>query len=640
MSHCATIRSILCHVILVMAPIAAAAALGLMALGFGTSPATAATNGESVTAIDPASRPVVGGIDAGSTSVHGQAPTASVGNEPHTAGSADRTRLSGLGRCGILDVLCDAALPITSLSGIPGLSGLSSALDLGSNVPGLGGISNPFDALGDVIANATADAWTAAMLAIWHAGLFILRVVLAFAELFLTPDLSPDGPGRDVYAFSLWIALALVVIMTMIQLGTAAFKREGKSLARALIGAGQFVVVCSGWFTYCGIVLTACAAMTKALMKALLGVNTWSGWDPMKELDTQTITDGVVATVLGFLGMVLWVAAIAHILVYLARAAALLILAATGPITAAGLVSDAGRSWFWKSLRWFHVSALTPVLMVLVVGIGAQFSTGAAAHLSDSSAKSIGTALPAVMLICVSAAAPLALFKLLAFVDPGSPSGASFRQSMALQGGLQGLLSGSSNNTAGSTSAASTDAHGRSTGEKGAEESTSNRFNSTALGGAAQGALGKLGPAGAGLATSLGALSSLGAKATSLVADETNQSGVGHHTYGPDFSSTRTAPGNSITRRPHGHDDSGDPGDLSGDGDKDAGSGGGGVPPTPPVPTPPTLPVGNPGHDPEHRPEYGQDPQSSTSGGPKLPTPGSGAAGGAAAAVSVPPVPA
>src|SRR3546814_6477433 len=40
---------------------------------------------------------------------------------------------------------------------------------------------------------------------------------------------------RSVYAFTLWLALAMVVILAMIQLGAAAFKREGKSLARAFI---------------------------------------------------------------------------------------------------------------------------------------------------------------------------------------------------------------------------------------------------------------------------------------------------------------------------------------------------------------------------------------------------------------------
>ena len=42
------------------------------------------------------------------------------------------------------------------------------------------------------------------------------------------------------------------------------------------------------------------------------------------------------ATPLAFLGIVRWLAAIGHVLVYLARAASLLVLTATGPLSAAG----------------------------------------------------------------------------------------------------------------------------------------------------------------------------------------------------------------------------------------------------------------------------------------------------------------
>ena len=350
----------------------------------------------------------------------------------------------GLPGCGLLDAVCDGlggGLP--GVPGIPGVPGLPDLGDIfGGGIPGLGDIPNPFEELGDIIAKAAADAWTAAMLAIWNSGLFVLRIVLTFSELFLTPDLRADGPGKDVYAFTLWLALALVVILAMVQLGAAAFKREGKGLARAFIGAGQFVLVCACWFGYCVTIVAACGALTRALMKSLLKVQTWPDWDPLGGLGVEDISDAAVATVLAFLGIFLWLAAIGHILVYLARAASLLVLTATGPLSAAGLVSEFTRSWFWKSLRWFHAAAFTPVLMVMVLGIGVQMSNGVAAHLADDTQKSIGTALPAVMLILVSVVAPLALFKLLAFVDPGTPSGASFRQGMAIQGGLQGLLSG------------------------------------------------------------------------------------------------------------------------------------------------------------------------------------------------------
>ena len=99
------------------------------------------------------------------------------------------------------------------------------------------------------------------------------------------------------------------------------------------------------------------------------------------------------------------------------------------------------------------------------------------------------------MLILVSVVAPLALFKLLAFVDPGTPSGASFRQGMAIQGGLQGLLSGGGASGGGSSAASATDPSGRSGGEQSAEASTGDRFNKST-----QGFLGSFGGVGQALA--------------------------------------------------------------------------------------------------------------------------------------------
>lgn len=492
-------------------------------------------------------------------------------------------------------------LPRLPEAGAPGLPSVSGAPDHSAlfrkGIPGLGKISNPLNGLGQAVAKAAADAWTAAMLAIWSSGLFILRIVLTFSEMFLIPDLRADGPGKDVYAFTLWLAGALVVILTLVQLGAAAFKREGKGLARALIGTGQFVIVCACWFGYCTLIVAACGALTRALMKALLGVNTWPDWEPLGGLAAQDITDGTVATVLAFLGVFLWVAAIGHILVYLARAAALLVLTATGPLSASGLVAEATRTWFWKSLRWFHAAAFTPVLMVIVLGIGVQMVGGVAAHLADGAQKSIGTALPAVMLILVSVVAPLALFKLLAFIDPGTPSGSSFRQGMGAAGGLQGLLSGGGSATGGGSDAASTsDDNFRSAGESGAESSTGDRFTKST-----QGVMGRLGAAGPALAAGMGKVTSMGANAAGLLTDQTNQAGVGQNTYGPDFSAMRSNSQNRPGPGRHPHDDHDnnhpDHGDDAGGGAGGGGAGGGEqAPPIPHAPSPfSPVPPGNAG---------------------------------------------
>ena len=300
----------------------------------------------------------------------------------------------------------------------------------------MNGFVDPFAGLASAAGKVVADGWTAAMLGIWNAGLWLLRLAETFLDSLLTPDLSETGPGAWLYRVMFWIAGALLLIMALVQLGTAVIKRDGKGLARVAIGFGQFMVVWGGWIGYGITIVAACSGLTRALMEGLLNVTSWSAWQPWTPFTPADISDATVATVLGLMGLLLWIAAIGHFLVMLARTAALMVLMATTPIAAAGLVSEAGKAWFWKSLRWFHAAALSPVLMVLVLGIGVQFTTWVANGLTGVQGA-IGTAVPGVILICVATVSQLALFKLLAFVDPATTSGASLRAGLSAIGSVQ-----------------------------------------------------------------------------------------------------------------------------------------------------------------------------------------------------------
>ena len=100
-------------------------------------------------------------------------------------------------------------------------------------------LPNPFDAMGSAAGRIVVEGWTAAMLAVWNSGLWVLRVVLGWVDALLTPDLSENGPGRDLYRVTFWLALALLLILGLVQLGIAAAKRDGRELARAAIGLVQ-----------------------------------------------------------------------------------------------------------------------------------------------------------------------------------------------------------------------------------------------------------------------------------------------------------------------------------------------------------------------------------------------------------------
>ncbi len=414
---------------------------------------------------------------------------------------------------------------------------------------------NPFGVLSTTADQMITDGWTRIMLSLWNSGVWLLKLVLHIEDFFLTPDISADGPARPVYQATMWLGLSLMVIMVMVQLGTAAVRRDGKSIGRALVGAAQFLIVWVVAIAYGAAVIVACAGLNRAFLQGLFGVDSLGAWDPWEPFTGQDISNAVIATVLGLLGMLVWLAGIAHLLVMLTRAGALIVLAVTTPISAAGLVSEVGRGWFWKSLRWFHAAAFAPVLMTLMMGMGIQLASGAVSGLTDSTQAGIATALPAVVMILTSTVSPVALFKLLAFTDPGTSSGAAVRAGMSAIGGLGGLLQGRGD--IGSATASTADDQGRSSGE-GQAETTSTARMMTAAGGVA----GVLGPAGAAIGTALKTFAAAGGAAASLSNDITNQMGVGHNTYQPDWIS----PG---SKQPRAHPpapdtestDSGDSGD-------------------------------------------------------------------------------
>ena len=125
------------------------------------------------------------------------------------------------------------------------------------------------------------------------------------------------------------------------------------------------------------------------------------------------------------------------------------------------------------------------------------------------------------MLICVSSFSPLALYKLFAFTDPGSTSGSALRAGIAAAGGIGGVLAG---RQTGSSAATTTDDAGRTAGEDGAAATTIGRF---AAG---------MGPVGQAFSTGIGVMAAVGGTAAAMGADQTNQMGVGHNNFPPDYS--------------------------------------------------------------------------------------------------------
>ena len=184
-------------------------------------------------------------------------------------------------------------------------------------------------------------------------------------------------------------------------------------------------------------------------------------------------------------------------------------------------------------------TATVAPLVALVLGLGISLTTGVVEGEADGLAKTIGTAIPGVFLICIAAFSPLALFKLLAFVDPGTSSGAAMRAGYEAQGGLRGLTGravGTSN------AASSVDGHGRSTSEVSQEGQANQRAAQATSSLASKGgsAIGPVaGAIGSAVGVGVGLMVSAGTRGAAIGADLSNQMGAGHNTYVPDFQPTR-----------------------------------------------------------------------------------------------------
>ena len=331
------------------------------------------------------------------------------------------------------------------------------------------GSLNPVHWLGSAVSTAAQDGWEAAMVGIFSAGMWVLQLAFHIIDAFTTPDLRANGPLGAILPTTAWIGASLAGILFLVQLALAAFRHDGQTLGRTLIGLVQFGAVWVGFLTFAGTVIVACTGLEHGILSATLHVSAWQSWTTGTSWPKK-VTDVTVASVLGlFVGPIVGASAVTYLLLMLVREAGLLVLAATSPITSAGLLSEVSRTWFWKGLRWFLAAAAMAPLIALVVGMGVRMTTGvlSTSAVAGGTPAAVGQAVVSAILLAVGALSPVVLFKLLAFVDPNTASGQAMRSGWAANGGLSGLMSGSGGDSGTGSDAASqqsSDGSGRSAG--------------------------------------------------------------------------------------------------------------------------------------------------------------------------------
>jgi len=327
------------------------------------------------------------------------------------------------------------------------------------------------DAAGSSIGEIVEGVFESIMRGIWDAALFILREAFKLADTFSVFSVSTtEGPVGVLWPVMLWISGVLALGLFFWQI-TITMLRGGRGFTRLVGGPFQYGVALAVTVGMVGIFLAGADALTTAILDYALHARNFNDALSLTGF-TDAASDGVKAVVLGLAGLVgVFPAALGYIVEMLFREAAIYVLVATIPLTAAGLLANITASWFWRTVRWLLAAiAMKPVLaLTLVLGIAIA-----------GGAQGLSGLLAGIGVLLVSLCVPLVLFKLFAFVDPNTDAGAAFRDQLS----NAGLDSYGANSIAGKAGQA---AWGAMTGKSdddsadGQEQANTDRFDQAAV---------------------------------------------------------------------------------------------------------------------------------------------------------------
>ena len=240
-----------------------------------------------------------------------------------------------------------------------------------------------FDVGGWLVARVAGDlvnnAWMGFCQSLWAAALWTVQFVFKLVDAFTTPDLSAGGPMASIYPATFAIGGALALVLAFVQVGFAAWQRNGQGLARIAVGVGQFGLVWAGMVSIAAMLVVATSGLTRGLLQLGLGQPSFGNLNIVKPITVRDGFDATVASLLGFCGLLLILASIGYLAIMLVRAGALVLITVTSPISAAGLVAEGTRTWFWKALRWFLAALMMAPLSALIFTIGIKVTEGVVA---------------------------------------------------------------------------------------------------------------------------------------------------------------------------------------------------------------------------------------------------------------------
>ena len=317
----------------------------------------------------------------------------------------------------------------------------------GGGGPGVG------DYLSDPIGSAAQSAFNDAMQAVWDSAIWLLKGGFTLADQVSqvspgtitgndadnpasvpgAPPAPPPGGAQSavdlgsLWSTMVWLAALIALGPFFYQLTTVAL-RGGRGMLRAVTGPAQFGIALAVTTGAVAVLLTGADGLTQLFLSNLGEQGSFTaimdnpavadrfGQNPDLGADVE---DGVRSMILGLAALFGVIpAALGFALAMIFRAAAIMVLIATVPIAAACLISDSTASMFWRVVRWLLAAVLMKPALALVVVIGVNIMSrtdGVAGLLA-------GTAVLLISLFC-----PMVLYRLLAFVDPGTGAGMAVR---------------------------------------------------------------------------------------------------------------------------------------------------------------------------------------------------------------------
>jgi hypothetical protein len=281
------------------------------------------------------------------------------------------------------------------------------------------------DAAGSSIGEIVEGVFESIMRGIWDAALFILREAFKLADTFSVFTVSTtEGPVGVLWPVMLWISGVLALGLFFWQI-TITMLRGGRGFTRLVGGPFQYGVALAVTVGMVGIFLAGADALTTAILDYSLHARNFNDALSLTGF-TDAASDGVKAVVLGLAGLVgVFPAALGFIVEMLFREAAIYVLVATIPLTAAGLLANVTASWFWRTVRWLLAAIAMKPVLALTLALGIAIAGGA---------QGLSGLLAGIGVLLVSLCVPLVLFKLFAFVDPNTDAGAAFRDQLSNAG--------------------------------------------------------------------------------------------------------------------------------------------------------------------------------------------------------------